>query len=486
MTRRAFLGIDCGTGSTKALLLDADTTTPLAVGRADHEIIEAADGTSRQDPDWWVAAATAAVRGAIARAPDVEIAGIGVSGQQHGLVSLDAADRPLGTAPLWNDTTSALECERLTAALGGRARVLGLTGNSFLPGYTAPALLHFRRCEPATYADARRFCLPHDWLDLWLTGTYATEPGDASGTAWFDARDRVYQPEVLAAIDPDRDWVASLPPLVPSLSVIGQLRDGAARVLELPEGVAVSAGGGDNMCSAIGTGAITEGRVVVSLGTSATAFARRDAPAVDPQGEAAAFCSSDDGWLPLACTLNATGAMDWIRGLFGWDRPRFERAIRDAPPGADGLSFLPYLVGERTPEAPRAAGAFAGLRTGHGRDHFVRAVTEGVTFGVAYAIEALARAGVATKRVSVVGGGAASDAWCQLCADVLGVPVDRPAVTEAAATGAALQARWVIDGVRPPAELEVEARWEPQADERLAAAADRAAGLRRAAVSGVL
>ncbi len=484
--RRAFLGIDCGTGSTKALLIDADSGDEICLGRADHEIIQAADGTSRQHPDWWIEAATDAIRDAVAAAPGVEIAGIGVSGQQHGFVSLDARDRPLEPAPLWNDTTSAAECATLTERLGGRDAVLGLTGNAFLPGYTAPALLRQRLTRPDLYAKARRFCLPHDWLNLWLTGTFGTEPGDASGTAYFDVRVREYSRAVLGAIDPARDWDAALPPVRPSLSVLGTLRPEVAGQLGLRAGTPVSGGGGDNMCSAIGIGATDEGHVVVSLGTSATAFSRRRAAAVDPDGEAAAFCSSDDGWLPLGCTFNATGATDWVRNLFGWSRDRFETAVAQTPAGADGITVLPYLVGERTPAVPSGTGTIQGLRQSHTPEQLVRAVVEGVTFGVDYAMAALKRAGVEPKRVSLVGGGANSDAWAQLCADVLGLPIARPGVSEAAASGAALQARWVVDGVAPPTSHRADAAWEPSPSSALEDARQRNAELRHLVVGATV
>ncbi|MBA3626421.1 MAG: xylulokinase, partial [Chloroflexi bacterium] len=225
MTRRAFLGLDCGTQSTKALLLDADSGDTLALGRADHDLIERADGTREQHPDWWTAAATQSIRAAMSDAAGsdagLEVAGIGVSGQQHGLVALDAADVPLWPAKLWNDTTTSPQCADLTERLGGRERVLLLTGNAFLPGYTAPKIAWLRDHARDTYAASARFCLPHDYLNLWLSGSYATEPGDASGTAYFDARERRYSEPVLAAIDEHRDWEATLPPVIPSRSVLG-------------------------------------------------------------------------------------------------------------------------------------------------------------------------------------------------------------------------------------------------------------------------
>jgi D-xylulose kinase len=481
MARRAFLGIDCGTQSTKALLADAETLAPLALGRAHHDLVARDDGTREQHPDWWLTALQAATRQAFEGISDgaVEVAGIGVSGQQHGMVCLDAEDRPVRAAKLWNDTTTEADCAWLTRKLGGLEAVLVLTGNAFLPGYTAPKVSWLHRVEPETYARTARICLPHDYLNLWLTGEYAAEPGDASGTGYFDVRARAYQPDVLGLLDKDRDWDRTLPPVVPSLSRIGSLRPAAAESLGMAPGLPVSAGGGDNMCAAIGVGAVRPGPVVVSLGTSGTAFAHTATPAIDPRGEAAAFCDSTGGWLPLVCTLGCTVATEWVRGLFGLDRAGVERALATTQPGA-GPIFLPHLEGERTPSLPNGTGVFAGLRAGHGPDALVRAVVEGVTFGLAYGLDTLRRSGVEPVAITLVGGGAGSDGWGQLCADVFELPVQRPAVVEAAARGAALQARWVVDGVEPPA-APVDATWEPRPVEGLRAARARADELRQLA-----
>ncbi|MFN8525794.1 MAG: xylulokinase [Chloroflexota bacterium] len=478
MARRVFLGIDCGTQSTKAVLVDADSLAVVAVGRGAHDLIEAADGTREQQPAWWIEALIAATREALAAAGPVEIAGVGVSGQQHGLVCLDATQQPIRAAKLWNDTTTGPDCAWLTRKLGGLEAVLALTGNAFVPGYTAPKISWLHRSEPETYSATRQMCLPHDYINLWLTGEYATEPGDASGTGYFDIRTLSYSQQVLALLDGERDWAATLPPVVPSLSTVGRLRPAAAEALGIAPGAPVSGGGGDNACAAIGIGAVSEGPVVVSLGTSGTAFTYRNAPAVDPLGEVCGFCSSTGGWLPLSCTLNCTGVTEWVRRLFGLDHAGIEAALAATQPGADGLSFLPYLDGERTPNLPDAAGRFHGLRTGHDRDQIVRAVLEGVSFGLAYQLEALRRTGVAPTRITLVGGGAASTAWGQLLADVLQLPVGRPEITEAAASGGALQSRWVVDGQAPPQPL-LSATWEPRSSTLLDEAAQRVAAMRQ-------
>lgn len=489
MARRAFIGVDCGTQSTRVLVADADTEEILGFGRAPHALIERTDGTREQHPDWWIDALTAAARQARhALGADVEIAGIGVSGQQHGLVCLNSADRPVRPAKLWNDTTTVAECDELTAAAGGLDGALKLTGNVFLAGYTAPKVLWLRHHEPDAYLATQRMCLPHDYLNLWLSGTFATEPGDASGTAYFDARQRTYSDPVLEMLDSQRDWPGSLPPIVPSLSVLGRLRAEAADALGLQPGVPVSGGGGDNMLAALGVGAVVEGPVVVSLGSSGTGFAHRVEPAVDPLGEAAAFCDSMGGWLPLVCTLNCTVATDWIAGFFGMDHAGMEAALRTSPAGARGITFLPHLSGERTPNRPTGAGIFSGLRPEHTREDMARAVLEGVTFGLAYALRALARSGVVASEITLVGGGASSSGWAQLCADVFGLPVVRPPETEAAALGAMRQARWAVDGVPVRPGISGADRFEPVAlaSVALEEAGRRANGLRDIALENDL
>jgi D-xylulose kinase len=481
--RPVFVGVDCGTQSTKVVLRDPESGAIVAVGRAPHELIERDDGTREQDPAWWIEALRIALRNAV-RGERLAIGGIAVSGQQHGLVCLDRSDRPVRPAKLWNDTTTARECAELTRKLGGESRVLELTGNLLLPGYTAPKIAWLVAHEPDAYARTMRMCLPHDYLNLWLTGQFVTEFGDASGTAYFDVRARGYSEAVLAAIDERRDWTRTLPRVTPSLSVVGTLRREAAESLGFEAGIPVSAGGGDNMCSAIGCDVVAEGPVAVSLGTSGTVFAYRAEPAVDPLGEAAAFCDSTGGWLPLAATLNCTSATEWARELFAMNHADMDAAV--AKGGARGLAFLPYLSGERTPNRPRATGVFVGLRPSHGRDAIVHAVVEGVTFGLAYALDALRRAGVTPSEVTLVGGGSASDAWAQLCADIFDLPVVRPAIVETAASGAARQAQWALEGKRPRLAPVPSRRFEPRPRPELHDAALRMAALREMAGAGRL
>src|SRR4051794_2977741 len=342
MARRVHVGIDAGTQSTKAVLVDAGTGAVVALGRAAHPPLDETGDAREQHPDVWVEAVGAAVRDALtaAGAEPLEVASLAVSGQQHGLVCLAADDRPVRPAKLWNDTTTGPDAAALTERLGGRAAVLARTGNLFLTGYTAPAVAWLRRLDPDAYARTTGICLPHDYLNLWLTGTFATEPGDASGTAYFDPVERRYDEAVLRAIDAERDWTATLPPVVPSRSVIGELRASAAEALGLPPGIPVTAGGGDNMCAAIGAGVVRPGLGLVSLGTSGTISAYAPGPAVDPLGEAATFCDSTGGWLPLSCTLNCAGPLAWLRRVIAFDQAATDALVAQTPAGANGVTFL--------------------------------------------------------------------------------------------------------------------------------------------------
>ena len=441
----AFLGIDSGTQSTKAVIVEADTGRVRSIGRAPHSVMANAPGQKEQEPQWWVDALTRAVREALAATSGVEVQGISVSGQQHGLVLLDESDAVLRPAKLWNDVTCARQCQRLMERLGGPDAAVRLTGNAILPGYTAGKILWVREYEPDIYAHARWILLPHDFLNLWLTGERFMECGDASGTAFFDVRQRRWSRDVLEALDADRDLAACLPRLLESHSVAGKLRPVAAHALGLPAGIPVSTGGGDNMMAAIGTGNIRPGVVTVSLGTSGAAFAFSETPVVDPNGEMAAFCDSTGAWLPLVCTMNVTGATEMVRSWLGRPMDDLTREAAQVPAGSDGLVFLPYLEGERTPNLPNATGVFCGLRRGtDSPGHLLRAAMEGATFGLRYGMDILRRLGIRPQTICLTGGGAQNPVWRQICADGFDAPVVRSGVDEAAAYGAALQGRWAV------------------------------------------
>lgn len=435
------LGIDCGTQTLKTLALDGETGRVLAAASSAYEMVDGLPaGHMEQDPaTWWQALRETVGRVLAELGPRRrEVRAIGVSGQQHGFVPLDAGHEVIRAAKLWCDTSTVPQCDEIRSRLGGRAAAIAAVGNDLLPGFTAPKILWLKQTEPAHYARLAHVALPHDFLNLRLTGGLRMEYGDASGTALLDVRTRTWSEAVCGAIDPGLR--EKLPEVGSSRHPAGMLRGDLEAEWGLRDTV-VSAGGGDNMMAAIGTGNTEPGRVTASLGTSGTIFACAAAPVVDPQGEVAAFCDSTDGWLPLVCTMNVTVATEAFRGMFGWDHDRMDREIAAVPPGADGLVFLPYLQGERTPNLPEACGVLHGMTTSNTTaGHLARAAMEGVTLGMAYGLRRLRELGVAVADIRLTGGGGRSPVWRRICAEVFGCPVVGLHAAEGAALGAAIQA----------------------------------------------
>lgn len=441
-----YLGIDIGTQSVKTLLYDADTATVAAVERAPLRLVSESDGTREQEAAWWIAA----LEDCVSRLPPAgraAVRGIGVSGQQHGFVALDAADDVLAPVKLWCDTATTAECDEITVAFGGEARCIEQVGNAILPGYTASKIRWLKKHKPDLYGQLATILLPHDYINLMLTGERVMEYGDASGTALLDIRARCWHRGLLAAVDADRDLAQALPPLVAPDAPIGQLRASVARTLGLPPGVPVSSGGGDNMMAAIGTGSVVPGRMTVSLGTSGTLFATADRAVVDPGGEIAAFCSSTGAWLPLLCTMNCTVTTELTRTLFGAGLAELEAAVASAPPGSGGVVTLPFFNGERTPNLPAGKGCVMGLDEGnYTRQNLLRSAMESAVYGLRSGLDAFRRNGYDVDCLRLTGGGAASGAWRQMVADIFDLPVTVQACDEGAALGAALQALWVARG----------------------------------------
>ncbi len=439
-----FIGIDSGTQSVKAIVLDLDARKVVAEARAPHALIPGLPvGHMEQHPADWTAALDTVLAEVAAKTDRLRVRGIGVSGQQHGFVPLDAHGAVIRPAKLWCDTSTTVECAIITRKLGGPKAAIRKTGNLILPGFTAPKILWLKRHEPANYRRLRHVLLPHDYLNLHLTGNYFMECGDASGTALMDVRRRRWSRDAVNSIDPQlADW---LPAISQSHEAAGTLRAELAEKFGFSRDVVVSAGGGDNMMGAIGTGNVAPGVVTASFGTSGTIYAFARKPVIDPQGEIAAFCSSTSGWLPLLCTMNVTTVTEQIRALFGQDHAALEAAVASMPAGADGLVLLPYFAGERTPNVPDGSGVFLGLnnRT-FDSPHFARAAMEGVTMGMNYGLRRLATLGVKATEIRVTGGGAKSAVWRQLMADIFGVPVVAMAEDEGAALGGALQAAWCV------------------------------------------
>jgi len=441
---KTVLGIDCGTQSTKALVYEPDTRRVVARAQAPHELISSEDGTREQKARWWIDALGRCLA-SIGGKTLASVAAVGVSGQQHGFVPLDAKGEVLGAVKLWCDTSTAGECAEITERFGGPEKLLAEAGNLILPGYTASKILWLKKNRPDLYRRMSTILLPHDYLNFRLTGGMTMEHGDSSGTGFFDVRKRTWSEAVLRAIDPERDLAECLPRLIDPAGPAGLVSPAAARDFSLPAGVPVSAGGGDNMMGAIGTGTNVHGLLTVSLGTSGTLYGYSDQPMVDPEGNLAAFCSSTGGWLPLLCTMNCTVATELMRGALERDLDEMERLAADAGPGCEGVMVIPFFNGERAPNLPRGRGSIVGLTPANfGVANLLRAAMESALLGLKLGLESFTKLGFAPKQIRLIGGGSKSALWRQMAADVFDLPVVCPVEEEAAAFGAALQAYWTL------------------------------------------
>jgi xylulokinase len=419
----ALVGLDVGTTGVKALAVSPEGEVLARVEEA-YPLSTPQSGWAEQDPeDWWRAAESALAALAVG-----DLAGIGLSGQMHGLVVLDERERVLRPAILWNDQRTAAECAEIEERLGLK-RLVQLTGNRALPGFTAPKLLWLRRHEPEVYARIAHVLLPKDYVRLRLTGESAIDAADASGTLLFDVEHRRWSDEVLSALEIPPEW---LPPVVESPTVAGHTA----------EGVPVAAGASDQAAGALGVGVDRPGPLSVVLGTSGVVFAALSAFAADPEGRVHSFCHAvPGGWHAMGVMLSAGGSLRWLRDAVspGESFGSLTAEAESWSPGVEGLVFLPYLAGERTPHAdPNARGAFVGLSLRHDRGALVRAVLEGVAFGLRDALELLRNLGVEPRVGRASGGGARSDLWLRIVASVLGLPLERAVAEEGAAYGAAL------------------------------------------------
>jgi xylulokinase len=436
------VGIDVGTQSTKVLAYDTQTRSIVGLTQAPHELIAREDGTREQEASWWAEAITTC----FAKLPEHvrrDITAIGVSGQQHGFVPLGGEGTVLRPVKLWNDTSTVSECNEITSAAGGKYNLLANEGNLILTGYTAPKILWLRTHHRDLYDRMEKILLPHDWVNFFLTGTYVMEHGDASGTALLDIRERQWSQRLLKILDPQRDLSKALPPLIDADGCAGTVNAAAAKRLGIPEGIFVSAGGGDNMMGAIGTAVVRDGMLAMSLGTSGTVFGSSSKPIIDPQGRLAAFCSSSGSWLPLLCTMNCTVATEMTRTLFSLGVKDFDRKAAQAPIGSKGVVMLPYFNGERTPDYPHGRGCLMGFTLDNMNEECIaRSAMESAIFGLRYGLDAFRELGFEPRGIQLIGGGAKSELWRQMTADTCDVPVQVPAVAEAAAFGAALQAWW--------------------------------------------
>ncbi len=440
-----YVGVDCGTQGTKAVILDPEKAIIIGEGYHAHDLVSHDNGCREQDPQWWVDALVASYNIAIKQAgihPSA-IKGIGVSGQQHGMVVLDNSGQVIRPAKLWCDTQTAPQNADLLAQIGGEEGSLKRLGVVLQTGYTLSKLLWLRQCEPDSFAKIAHILLPHDYLNYWLTGEYVAEYGDASGTGYFDIRTRQWVPEILDLIDPSGRLTAALPSLITAQQPVGCVRKEIAELLGLNNNVIVSSGGGDNMMGAIGTGNIQDGIVTMSLGTSGAVYACSSHPPSTPNPLLAAFCSSSNHWLPLICTMNLTATVNKVREMFALDLDAFNQQAAGAPIGAGGITMLPFLNGERVPALPQATGTMVGLNMQNmNAANMCRAVIEGTSFGLRYGLDLLRSTGVKSEEIRLIGGGSKSFLWRQIIADLMDKPVVCPTIGEAGALGAAIQALW--------------------------------------------
>jgi len=436
------LGVDVSTTATKAVLID-EAGVVVAVASAEYPFDTPRPLWSEQDPRLWWDGAIATIGGALAKAgrSGADVVAVGLTGQMHGLVLLDALDRVLRPAILWNDQRTAAECDAILAAVGPE-RLIEVTGNDALTGFTAPKLVWVRDHEPEVWGRAAHVLLPKDYLRLRLTGKHALDKADGSGTLLFDLAARDWSAEVLARLDIPRSW---LPPTFEGTEVTGVVSADAAAATGLPAGTPVVAGGGDQAANAVGVGVVSPGTMALSLGTSGVVFAATDRPLYEPHGRVHAFCHAVPGrWHMMSVMLSAAGSLRWFRDSLapGVEFGDLVATAGKVPPGSDGLFFLPYLTGERSPHPdPLARGAFIGLTLAHDRRHLTRAVLEGVAFGLRDGLDLMTAAGMpAPSQIRASGGGTASALWRQILADVLGAEIATVATTEGAAFGAALLA----------------------------------------------
>lgn len=433
------LGIDCGTQSTKVLCYDSVEKKVLITKSSAHQIISKEDGTREQEAKWYIDA----LKDCINQIPleiREKIEAIGVSGQQHGFVPLDEGGNPLYNVKLWCDTSTAKYCDILTEKLGGKDKVFSLIQNQILAGYTASKVLYFKENHPSLYSKLAHILLPHDYINYYLTGEYVMEEGDASGTAFFNVEKREFSSEVLSAIDSNRDLKSTLPKILKSYEVVGTIKDEVAKELKINKDAIVSVGGGDNMMGAIGSGCTSDGDLVMSLGTSGTLFGYSDKIIADKKNRLAAFISSSGGYLPLLCTMNCTVATEQIRTLLDLGVKELDEIASKSKAGANGIIFLPYFNGERTPNYPNAEAVIAGLNiTNTNRANIARASLESAIYSMKVGIEAFKELGFTPAKIILIGGGAKSKIWAQIASDILNLTVMTPIITETAAFGGALQ-----------------------------------------------
>jgi xylulokinase len=433
--RLMLIGLDLGTTGVRAIAIDLDANV-LATASEHYPMETPRPGWTEQDPERWWASSQAVLRRVASQLKSPPVA-LGLTGQMHGAVFLDGAGKVIRPALLWNDQRTARQCETINQKVGEQ-RLLEITGNAAITGFQAPKILWLRDEEPEAYRRVRKVLLPKDFVRFRLTGELATDVSDASGTLLLDLRSRTWSKDVLDRLEIPIDW---LPTVLEGPDVTGQVSAKVAAEVGIPAGLIAAAGAGDNAAAAVGNAVVEPGRASVSIGTSGVVFAPSDTPVIDSQGRIQSFCHAVPGlYHVMGVTLAAGGSFRWWRDVNGsLDYEALAALAVEAPPGSEGLVFLPYLSGERTPyRDPMARGAFVGLQLRHTRAHLTRAVMEGVVYSLMDCLELVTQLGLPVREIRATGGAARSSLWRQLQADIFGVPIRRNQVDEGPAFGAAL------------------------------------------------
>ena len=435
-------GIDLGTQSMKVVIYDYEKKEIIEKASCPMDLISEADGTREQTTEWFDKGLEVCF-GKLSAENKKTIEAIGVSGQQHGFVPLDKDGKALYNIKLWCDTSTTAECAYITKKAGGDAKVVKLLGNLMLPGFTAPKILWLKNNKPEAFAKLAYIMLPHDYLNWKLTGEYVMEYGDSSGTALFDSKNRCWSKKICDIIDPS--LLGKLPKLIEAHEAAGKVSAATAAAYGIPEGIPVSAGGGDNMMGAVGTGTVADGFLTMSMGTSGTLYGYSDKPIADPANGLSGFCSSTGGWLPLLCTMNCTVATEFVRGLFELDVKDLDKIAAEAPCGSEGVIVVPFFNGERTPNLPNGRASITGMTAANtNRANIARASLESAVFAMRGGLDAFRKLGFQPKEIRLIGGGSKSPLWRQIAADIMNLPIRVPALDEAAALGGAVQALWCL------------------------------------------
>ena len=436
-------GIDLGTQSCKVIIYDYEKKTIIDTAQAHIDMIVEKDGTREQKAEWYDGALKTCFE-KLDRAAKKTIEGLGVSGQQHGLVPLDAKGKTLYNVKIWCDASTQAECDELTKAAGGEAKLIKTGGLPMRFGYTAPKIQWLKNHKPKAFEKLRHILLPHDYINFLLTGKYSMEYGDASGTCLMDIKNRTWSKKICDLIGPD--LINTLPELTEPGGLAGTVSAEAAAKYGIPQNAIVSAGGGDNMMSAIGTGTVSDGFLTMSLGTSGTLFGFSDKPVIDPSGDLSAFCSSSGGWLPLFCAMNCTVASEEFRNLFGLDVKAFDAEAAKAPIGSEGIVIHPYFNGERTPNLPHGKASVTGITAANFKQqNMARAALEAAIFGMRIGLECFSKQGFKAREIRLTGGGSKSPLWRSIAANIMNLPVRVPRNPETAALGGAIQALWALE-----------------------------------------